>query len=136
MTLCTLEQNRNTHSTAVTGFVYLLISLFCVLFGAVYEHFSHEVYSYYMIYAFLFPLLGGTAVFYGLSLFGKRMPGRIACNLYHSGIATLTIGSLFCGVLEIYGTTNALTSVYWIVGWLFVLAGVIFYFLSDLKKSK
>ena len=39
-----------------TAFVYLLVSLFCALFGAVYEVFSHEVYSFYMIYAFAFPL--------------------------------------------------------------------------------
>lgn len=109
---------------AVTGFVYLLISLFCAVFGAVYEHFSHEVYSGFMVYAFLFPLCGGTIVFYGLSLFGKHFPSRLAYNLYNSGIAALTVGSIFTGVLEIYGTTNRLTMVYWIAGAAFVFAGI------------
>lgn len=51
-----------------TAFVYLLVSLFCALFGAVYEVFSHEVYSFYMIYAFAFPLAGGTLPFFLLSM--------------------------------------------------------------------
>ena len=37
---------------------YLFLSLFVLLFGQIYEHFSHGVYSNYMIFAFLFPLLG------------------------------------------------------------------------------
>ena len=36
---------------AKTGFAYLLAALFCALFGFVYERFSHEVYSGFMIYA-------------------------------------------------------------------------------------
>lgn len=50
-------------------------------------------------------------------------PGRIARNLYRSGIATLTIGCIMQGVLEIYGTTNKLICVYWIVGIVFVFVG-------------
>ena len=34
-------------------------ALFCAVFGMIYEVFSHEVYSYYMIYAFVIPLLLG-----------------------------------------------------------------------------
>ena len=39
--------------------VYLSVTVFSALFGAVYELFSHGVYSYCMIYAFAFPLLLG-----------------------------------------------------------------------------
>lgn len=81
-----------------------------------YELFSHAVYSYYMLYAFLFPLLGGTLPFFVLVCFRVRLPDAAACRLYHAGIAALTVGSLFTGVLEIYGTTNRLTAVYWIAG--------------------
>jgi hypothetical protein len=110
------------------SFVYLLISLFCILFGAVYEYFSHEVYSYYMIYAFLFPLIGGTLSFSVLARFNFRhLPERLSINLYNSGIAALTVGSLFQGVLEIYGTTNALIRVYWFVGFAFLIMGLLLY---------
>ena len=117
-------------STERTVVVYLLVSIFCALFGAVYEHFSHEVYSYFMLYAFVFPLAGGALPFAGLAFYGKALPGRIACNLYHSGIAALTAGSLFQGVLDIYGTTNRLTLVYWIAGAVFLFLGIIAYFVD------
>ncbi len=108
---------------AVTGFVYLLVSLFCILFGFIYERFSHEVYSGHMIYAFAYPLAGGVLPFYGLSVSScRRMPGRLALNLYHSGIAALTVGSIFKGILEIYGTANDLVRVYWFCG--FTMAGI------------
>ena len=121
---------------AKTGFVYLLVSLFCVLFGAVYEHFSHEVYSGYMIYAFVFPLAGGALPFAVLSLYGRiRPPGRLSLNLYNAGIAALTVGSIMEGVLEIYGTTNDLLRVYWFVG--FGLAGIgLMLYVTGLLKNK
>lgn len=109
-----------------TAFVYLLISLFCVLFGAVYELYSHEIYSFYMLYAFVFPLAGGTLPFAVLSLKQvKKYPCALARNLYHSGIGTLTAGSIVEGVLEIYGTTNSKTNLYWAVGVLLVVLGIV-----------
>ena len=122
------SDNDITRQAAKTAFIYLLISLFCALFGAVYEMFSHEVYSFYMLYAFTFPLAGGTLPFLAMSLFRKRYPKTISRNIYHSGIATLTVGSIIQGVLEIYGTTNHLTGLYWLVGVILLFAGIIFYF--------
>lgn len=104
--------------------MYLLVSIVCAAFGAIYELFSHEVYSYFMLYAFLFPLICGTLPFFVLACSRVRLPDEIACKLYHAGIAALNVGSLFTGVLEIYGTTNRLTAVYWIVGAGLVVCGV------------
>ena len=109
-----------------TAFIYLIISLFCALFGAVYEVFSHGVYSFYMIYAFAFPLVGGTFPFLVISLFRKNYPDAIARNIYHSGIATLTVGSIIQVVLDIYGTTNRLTGLYWLVGIIMLISGIVF----------
>lgn len=44
---------------AETVRAYLIISVLCAVFGAVYELFSHKVYSLYMIFAFVLQLLGG-----------------------------------------------------------------------------
>lgn len=111
-----------------TGFVYLLVSLFCVLFGVVYEHFSHEVYSGYMIYAFVFPLAGGTLPFAVMAVYEvKYLPGRLPLNLYNAGIAALTVGSVMEGVLEIYGTTNDLLKIYWFIGFGFTGIGLTLY---------
>ncbi len=122
---------KTRHGEALkTAFVYLIISLFCVLFGAVYEYFSHEVYSGYMIYAFVFPMISAGA-FLAICLSPlKKYPGVVARNLYHSGIATLTVGSIIRGVLDIYGTTNSLVMFYWIVGVVLLVVGIVWYFIE------
>lgn len=119
-----------------TAFVYLLVSLFCVLFGAVYEHYSHEVYSGYMIYAFVFPLAGGVLPFALISRYGRRVPGRLSLNLYNAGIAALTVGSIMKGVMEIYGTTNGILQIYRIAGFGFVGIGLLLYAIGLLTDPK
>ena len=109
---------------AKTAFVYLLAAVFCALFGGVYERFSHSVYSYDMLYAFAYPLLGGAVPFLALGLLG-RYPNAPARSIYHCGIATLTVGSIIRGVLEIYGTTNELTVWYSAVGAALTFAGIV-----------
>lgn len=135
MTLCTSDINR-MKDLAKTGFLYLFVSMFCILFGAIYECFSHEVYSYFMLYAFVFPLVGGALPFWGMAYCRVPAPNKASRNLYHSGIATLTIGSLFKGALEIYGTTNRLISVYWILGTSLILIGLILYFVCSKEKKE
>ena len=46
-----------------TSFIYLIVSIVLMIAGAVYEHFSFGVYSYFMIYAFAIPLAGGALPF-------------------------------------------------------------------------
>lgn len=133
--MSTLDINRMKNMLK-TGFLYLFVSMFCILFGAVYEYFSHEVYSYFMLYAFVFPLVGGAMLFFGMAFCRIPTPNRTSRNLYHSGIATLTIGSFFEGVLEIYGTTNRLVSVYWLLGALLLLSSLILYFAGSKVKNE
>ncbi len=90
------------------------------LFGAVYERFGHGVFSFFMVYAFAFPLLLCTLPLEVASLRGLRLPGRAARGFWDCGVATLTVGSLVRGALEIYGTTNRLTGLYWILGGLLI----------------
>ena len=94
----------------------LLASLFCAFFGAIYEVFSHGVYSYFMLYAFALPLCLGTlpAVLCGLR--GRVFLPAASGKLWGAGVAALTTGALFRGILDIYGTSSALSLVYWIAG--------------------
>ena len=119
-----ISDNKKRQAVRIAG-NYIAVSLFCALFGAVYELFSHEVYSYSMIYAFAIPLAGGALPFLAVAM-GHigRFPGRISRSLYHAAITTFTIGSIMKGVLEIYGTTNALLPVYWIAGGLLIAGAV------------
>ena len=102
-------------------FTYLIVTLVCAGFGAVYEFFSHGVYSYYILYAFMIPFFGGTVYFYCILYFRSKIPGCIARRFQHFGILTLTVGCMVCGILEIYGTTNRLVIFYFIVGGMFLV---------------
>ncbi len=92
---------------------YVLIAIDLAAFGAVYEHFSFGVYSNYMVYGFAVPLLLGAlpALLFACS---KRPPmiSNLAKKLWRDGIAVLTVGSLFTGVIKIYGTDSNLCYVY------------------------
>lgn len=106
-------------------FIYLIATVFMALFGAIYEHFSHEVYSYYMIYAFALPLMLGVLPGFIIGLFDFRIPTPKAYRLWNYGVATLTVGSAFKGVLDIYGTTNRLVYVYPIAGGILLVSAMV-----------
>ena len=106
--------------------MFLLAGVLTMLFGLVYELFSHQVYSSFMIFASLIPLLGGALPYALLErMTEEKQPGILCRMVYNSGIAALTAGSLFQGVLEIYGTTSPLSATYWYVGSGLCLLGVV-----------
>lgn len=118
--------------------IYLVLTVFLALFGAVYERFSHEVYSYFMLYAFSIPLLLGVVVFFLLMKHGRAYPNALTATLYHGGIAAMSLGSIVSGILEIYGTDHPLTRLYWILGSTLCVLGVLSYLLlgSVLGRSR
>lgn len=105
-------------------FVYVVISLVCGIFSAIYELFAHQVYSNFMIYAFAVPLvLGAVPLFAFLQKPVLSIASSVWQKIIHRfAIATLTVGMVLQGVMEIYGTTNAYTPYYFVVGG--VLAGL------------
>lgn len=111
---------------------YLYAAIFCLVFAGIYEVFSHSVYSLSMIFSFLWPLIGGVFVYTLLIKARPRLrPSVPAALLYNSGIALFALGSIFRGVLEIYGTTNRLLNVYLIGGFFFLLSGLLTYILQS-----
>lgn len=109
--------------------IFLGVTAFVGLFSAIYDHYGRGVHSDPMIFAFLYPLLLGFLPALALSLIRGTKKAeyasavRVGVNLYVSGVATLTMGSLATGVVEIFGTTNRLLKFYWIVGWPLLAAG-------------
>ena len=100
-----------------------LAALVCAVFGAVYEHFSFGVYSPYMLFAFAVPLLLGAlpALLLATGAQAAAVPA-ITRKLWHAGVASLTVGALFRGVLDIYGTASSLTRIYWVAGAVLLMA--------------
>lgn len=101
----------------------LAATLFFAFFGAVYEAFGHGVYSYFMIYAFTFPLLMGVLPAVMQLIRGKAFD-RVFLFFWTAAIASFSVGSVFRGVLDIYGTTNSLVVVYPVVGGILVLCAL------------
>lgn len=137
---------RNARRTAL---IYLLTSIFCAVFGVIYEIFSHGVYSAFMLFAFAFPLVGGALPFFLLYLaersrakterrrpYSGLYPAIPARSFYHCGIITLTLGSIMNGILDIYGTTNRLLVIYWFLGAVLLLTAISIHLLSLLLGKR
>ena len=112
MTLSISDIKKSGKEVETIIYIYLLVTILCAAFGAVYELFSH-------------------GVFYCLYYFRRRIPGTISRRFQHFGVSTVTVGCIFNGILESYGTTNRLTNIYFIIGGMFLILGV---FLYCLKK--
>ncbi|MBE6643579.1 MAG: hypothetical protein E7615_07995 [Ruminococcaceae bacterium] len=122
--MSTSDIKTNVNIDKKTSLRYLFVSAFCLVFGIVYEFFSNDVYSIYMLGAFTLPLILGSVVFFVFSKL-QRTPSLYSRYLYHSGVAAFTVGSVIEGVLEIYGTTNRLAIYYWYGGAILFSAGIV-----------
>jgi len=90
-----------------------------------------------MIYAFVFPLVGGTLPFLVFAFTPASIyPGTLPQNMQHSAIATFTLGSLAKGVLDIYGTSSDFIKFYWMAGGILTAAGIILYVFQLVFKKK
>ena len=116
-----------------------LTTVFVFVFAKIYGIFSHGVSSAFMSYAFLLPLsliflpkllnlCTGNRLWNG-SLDTEEEEGKklflssLASFLWKSGVAVLTVGSLYKGVLDIYGTSGSFEWIYLVVGIVELAAG-------------
>lgn len=101
---------------------YALGSLLLFVFQLIYHHFSHGVTSSLLACAWLIPVAG----YLFLTIWQKvrGATGRLAANLYHSGIATLCTWAVLKGILDIALTSSPYTICYLIAGIGFLLAGL------------
>lgn len=95
----------------------IILTIVCIIFAAVYEHFSYQVYSAFMIGAFIFPLIFGVgANLIRLVVYSKRRISENILAVWQCSIYTLTVGSIYRGILDIYGTTNEKGALFWYTG--------------------
>lgn len=120
MTLSTLVTKTNNKRFKKTAVVYTLITVFFFIFSRIYEHFSFGETSVYMHWLFGVPLIGGVV----LLIFQKLIPNlsRLSLNLWNSAVATIAVGVLFRGIVNLSGRSTTLDLPYWYVG--LVLAGL------------
>ncbi|MDR1801026.1 MAG: hypothetical protein LBQ95_04225 [Lachnospiraceae bacterium] len=115
------KANRKT--LIKTVIVYLGISALCVIITNVYALFGHGIRSGFMDYMFLYPLAGIIIFVVLLLVFGNV--SRFASNLFHAGVATLTVGSLLSGIFVIAGSASSYTKYFYIIGSALCTLGII-----------
>lgn len=106
-----------------TAIIYFVFSVIVLVFSLVYSIFSHEVYSNFLSYAFLYPLVGGSVLYILLS-FTKTFR-KWPYNFYNAGIATITMGSILAGVNEIAGADTLYYLLYFLVGFILIVLSLI-----------
>jgi hypothetical protein len=80
---------------------YIGATAFCIVFSVIYEHFSHGVYSQFMLLMYLFPLIGGvlpSALHLLIPTF--RCGDQMTRSIWNCAVMTLTFGSAITGVFE------------------------------------
>ena len=80
-----------------------------------------------MHYLFLIPLIGG-ALLVALQLMVKGL-SRLSLNLWNSGVATLTAGALYRGIVNLSGRSTTLDQPYYYVAGIFLALALISLFL-------
>ena len=120
--------------TAITG---ASLALLCVVFTAIYEHFSHGAASPHMRAMFLMPLVGVAlpALICFLTPL-HRFVGRLPFNLWNSGMATWVVGCLFRGIVNISGRHTSLDLPYLLAGWVFLGLAVITEAIHIIQRKK
>ncbi|MBP5574372.1 MAG: hypothetical protein J6X50_01340 [Bacilli bacterium] len=118
--------------------LYLGIIAFIALFGIVYEQFSHNVHTFYMWFAWIWPLIFGFIPYLLLYVLkAKRVPGLLTESVYNFGVAMLTVRSVFKGVIIIYNTTNdAMVLFYTILAVVALLLGAALYVIGLLINKR
>ena len=113
----------------------IVLTVLCIIFSTIYEFFSHQVYSIFMIGAFIVPLLAGVGINVIRWLVYKDIEiSESALAIWQCGIYTLTVGSIFRGILDIYGTTNSKGMLFWYVGFLLIAIGGAIEFIHYVKE--
>lgn len=114
MTLSTSVTKASKKRLKKTAVVYALITVFFFIFSRIYEHFSFGETSVYMHYLFGVPLIGGIV----LLIFQKMIPNlsRLSLNLWNSAVATIAMGVLFRGIVNLSGRSTTMDLPYWYMG--------------------
>lgn len=103
---------------------WLGAAAFCAVFSTVYNQYGHGVHSFFMSFLFLWPLTGAAWYLLLPSLFGLH-PGRFSVNVMNAGIAAAAAGSLLRGIFEIAGTSSPFVPLFFWVGALLCLLGIL-----------
>ena len=131
-------------NTLKSLYIYIGVTIFIGLFGAIYEMNSNNVFSPAMYLAWIIPCTLGVGVYLVLTYAPiKQVPGTLVECIYNFGVAMLSVRSIFIGVIEIYGTTNrVMLTIYTVLSIVFLAIGgsayiaIFLYSFIQIRKQK
>ena len=128
-----MSTSENKNSALRGGWAvwtYLGVTVFCLAFSLIYHALGHGVRSPYMGRLCLWPALLGLLPALLLWLIPKLpRQGRVSANLWHPGVATLSVWSLLRGILQIAGSSSRFTDYLFPAGCVLLGLGAIAYLL-------
>lgn len=104
---------------------YLAAALGCGAFALVYAQFSHGVYSPYMTFMFLIPLVGGALPALVCLLAKKASLPVVARQSWAFAVASLTVASCLRGIFDIAGTASPYLPAYFVFAAIFACVGLV-----------
>ncbi len=113
--------------------LFTVVTIFIAVFSTIYEFFSFGVYSPYMVFAFLIPLIFGIVPFGSCIALKRKLPARSSVEMYSGAVMLLTAGCIVRGVLDVYGTTNRKLILYPII---FVVMVIVSFYLKYRDENK
>jgi len=129
LSISVMNSTEGSRQIRKTVIVYLILTAVAIAVANIYVQFGHGVRSAAMTLMFLYPLLGGALFYFTLGLIIPRISDRrnyrLFYNIYNSGIAVLTVGSLLKGILDIAGTASGYVQLFQVAGWAGAAAGLV-----------
>ena len=126
-----ISENEKTARFNLGVRAYLPVTAFCGIFFLIYDRFSHGVRSPYMTYLFAWPLVLGLLPSLLMQAFPRmRRQKRLSADLYHPGVAALTVSSLLRGIFEIAGTASDYQVWLMLAGGVLLLGGLLAYLIG------
>ncbi len=118
-----------------TFWIALGCSVFFGIFTAIYYQFSHDVYSDYMTYLGLIPLVLGSLPAFIFWRKNIPAPGYLSYHMYFSGVAALTMASCLRGIFDIAGNSSVYQTYLMYFGVITTLLGVLLCAASLLRRA-
>lgn len=114
-----------------------LCAVCCAMASAVYQSFGHGVTSRAMTYAFMVPLVPGALHLWIWGLAGGVLPGAAHPwqNLLLAGLAAVTAGLYFQGIVEIAGVDGGWERLFYTAGAALCAAGTLGMWLKRRKGA-
>lgn len=126
-----ISSTSSNKSVKKSLFIYIGVTIFAGIFSFEYELFSHQVYSNFMVYLFVVPLvLGVIPNALALAILRLDVGNAWQKTVQAFAVATLSVGSVLQGIVEIYGTTNSLINYFFIAGSVFLLMSIIIWIVN------